>query len=324
MKFIATLFIVLLSLSVEAVAKKELTIGSGCSPFKSYDDFIETIGKKNTFLPNFLLEKRFPKSRYDLATKELQCNVVNYQVDGLTVAGVQITPKNMGMEKLPVVVYNRGGNGSFGSIIFASIMDNLAPIADKGFIVVASQYRGHLRKQPELYGQDEFGGSDVNDVHVLIDLIKQHPNADSNNIFMYGVSRGGMMSYMVAKERTDIRAMAIHAGNVDLIADLEFRPEMERVYQALIPSYEANKMAELKKRSAIYWAEALPEKMPILLVHGEKDERVSVDNAKKMANKLNQHNRPFTLSIYPQEGHIFKHKKESQDELVNWFTKHKR
>ncbi len=55
---------------------------------------------------------------------------------------------------------------------------------------------------------------------------------DANNIFVYCVNRGGMMSYLFSKERNDTKAMAVHADVTDLKAELTFRPEMENVYKA--------------------------------------------------------------------------------------------
>ena len=57
-----------------------------------------------------------------------------------------------------------------------------------GFVVIASQYRGNDGGQ----GKEELGGADLNDVMSLFALAQSLGYIDMRNIFMYGVSRGGM------------------------------------------------------------------------------------------------------------------------------------
>ncbi|SNY51244.1 Prolyl oligopeptidase family protein [Arsukibacterium tuosuense] len=321
MKEMFIIFMCLLMSSANSFASgnSAIQLSHGCSPFESYDEFIDKIGKRNPLIPNFLFKRKFSEDSYINTVEKLKCNIIKYNVDGIEVQGVLIMPKVKPGTKLPVIVYNRGGNGTFGALVFPSILENLTPLALDGFLVIASQYRGHMRTEPEKYGIDEFGGKDVNDVHVLIDLVKKHPNADINNIFMYGVSRGGMMSYMVARERTDIKAMAVHAGNTNLILDLENRPEMEAVYEALIPNYQSEKFTELKKRSVMYWVEKLPKDMPILLHHGDEDDRVHVSNTRQFAEKLVELNHPHKVTLFEGEKHVFSDKSEAYREILNWF-----
>jgi dipeptidyl aminopeptidase/acylaminoacyl peptidase len=57
-------------------------------------------------------------------------------------------------------------------------------------VILASQYRGNNGGE----GHEELGGSDLDDVSNLLETAKSRPYADTTNVFMCGVSRGGMMT----------------------------------------------------------------------------------------------------------------------------------
>ena len=128
---------------------------------------------------------------------------ITYLSDGLKVKGFLVKPKKEG--KYPCVIYNRGGNRNFGSLKIAHGVFTLGRLANEGYVIIASQYRGNEGGE----GQEEFGGKDVNDVTNLIDVVKEIPEADSTRIGMYGWSRGGMMTYL-ALTKTD----KIKVGNI--------------------------------------------------------------------------------------------------------------
>jgi dipeptidyl aminopeptidase/acylaminoacyl peptidase len=231
-----------------------------------------------------------------------------------------VLPRGEPGRRLPVLIFNRGGNGAFGAINFPMLMRSVFPYAERGFLVLASQYRGVPETDPKRYGDDQFGGNDVRDVTRLIALAKQLPYADPGNIFMLGVSRGGMMSFMAARRNPGIKALAVISGASDLEGDLRFRPEMEQVYVARIPHYRTEKSRVLAERSVMAWAADLPADMPVLLLHGDKDERVSVANARRLHVELDRLHRPNKLVIYPGDDHFLSdHRKQAVDEVVHWF-----
>ncbi|MGH8078330.1 MAG: alpha/beta hydrolase family protein [Lysobacter sp.] len=79
---------------------------------------------------------------------------------------------------------------------------------------------------------------------------------------------------------------------------------MERVYRALIPQYTSNKQAALESRSALRWVEEIPADLPVLMLHGEADDRVNVSDSRAMADRLKQLGRPHKLVTYPDDNHV--------------------
>lgn len=271
--------------------------------------FPETIGGRK--ISRALLAKSFPRKMFAFARSAFDCHVVTYASDSQIVSGYVVQPKSgTTHNKLPLLVYNHGGNGAFGRIGTLQLFRKLLPLAKAGYVVVASQYRD----------ADEFGGKDVDDVVRLIDLSLALPDVDASHIFLFGESRGAMMSYLVARRCSDITAMASAGGATDLIAGLAWRPEMERVYRARIPGYEKDKKAALQARSALLWAEQLPADMPVLLLHGEADDRVNVEDSRAMAARLQQLGRPVKLIVYPGDNHaIQKNHRAARTEMLKWF-----
>lgn len=93
---------------------------------------------------------------------------VTYLSDGLRIAGYLATPADSGdAERLPAVVYTRGGTGSFGALDSVAVAAVLVPLAARGYVVVVSQYRG----APGSEGRDEYGGADVADVLNLLPVL---------------------------------------------------------------------------------------------------------------------------------------------------------
>ncbi|KGK01571.1 alpha/beta hydrolase family protein [Thalassotalea sp. ND16A] len=265
-------------------------------------------------------DSRFGKEKFDFYQSNLSCSTFKYIVDGNIVKGYVIKPK-LSKEKLPVLIYNRGGNGNFGGVVFGSMMHNLFPIANEGFVIIGSQYRGTFTKNPSAH--DEFGGSDVYDVTALLDYIPSIEGADEQRIGMYGASRGGMQTHLAVKKVKNIKAVATIAGNSDLLKGLTYRPEMEKVFKHRIPDYEKNKVAELEKRSVLNWVSDLSPNIPILLLHGTNDKRVSVNHSIDLAAALKKNNIPHKLVLYPDDNHgLMQNKEKANKELVTWFREY--
>lgn len=246
-------------------------------------------------------------------------NIV-YESDGLMVSGMIVKPKIPG--DYPCVIFNRGGNRDYGQLIVGTAVQYLGLIASKGYIVIASNYRGNGGSE----GQEEFGGSDINDVLNLIPALSQIEGADTSRIGMMGVSRGGMMSYKALykdgyQKTTSIDAVAVIGGMSDFITTIRFRPDMEtHVFAELIPEYSRNGDSICLDRSANMWANEFPKSCQILILHGSNDDKVSVDEARELHDVLDQSNHPHCYMEFIGDNHgLMKHQKESFKAIIQWF-----
>jgi dipeptidyl aminopeptidase/acylaminoacyl peptidase len=295
--------------------------------FANYDSWLAMLSKKPKFNAA-AFEKQFPRVVVETRQQNIDCRIFVYESDGILVEGVMLQPKAAAQnnQKLPVIIYNRGGNAKLSRINFGAIQQNLMHLAEQGHIVIASQYRGGAglsRSASRDITLDEYGGADVNDVVNLFPLIAGMATADSKRVAMIGVSRGSIMSYLAAVRMPQLKALVIKSGGSDLEVALQTRSSMNNVYEKFIPDYANNKSAELAKRSVLRWLDKLPQQLPILLLHGEKDVSIDVSQARTMATALQQKQQPHKYIEYTGADHyLIPNRAEADAETAAWLKQY--
>jgi dipeptidyl aminopeptidase/acylaminoacyl peptidase len=139
--------------------------------------------------------------------------------------------------------------------------------------------------------------------HERISRVGDAPaHVDSDNLFMLGFSRGGLMTSRALTLNLPIRAAAIVSGLSNMARQLEYRPDMrEEVYKKLFPDFETREAEHYRLRSAVEWADRI--QAPLLLIHGTADDRVRADDAIDLAAALFRAKRPFALVVFDGDGH---------------------
>jgi len=226
---------------------------------------------------------------YAAVMEAVNVSAISYSSDGIGVKGYMAVPKDG--EHLPCVIFNRAGNREFGILSDEDAVRVLGGLARRGYVVVASQYRGSARGQ----GRDEYGGADLDDVLNLIPLLESLPRTDARRLGMIGWQRGGMMTYLALTRTDRISAAVVVSAISDLPEWLEKRPEMGSAMQAMIPRFDQNRDEALTARSAIRWPEKLAPKTPILIFAGGGDWAVSPKQPLDMAAALLAIRHPFRL-----------------------------
>jgi dipeptidyl aminopeptidase/acylaminoacyl peptidase len=250
------------------------------------------------------------------AAAEGRCRRVHYRSDGLRVVGFILQPAGAQPRSLPAILYARGGNREMAKNDFESLT-LLQALADQGFVVAATQYRGVDGGE----GREQFGGADVHDLMALVGLVRGLSAVDGKRIYLYGHSRGAMEAYEALRDGIDVRAAAVSGGPVDLDALLRARPEMEKVTSALIPEWSAQRARAIEHRSALRWAERI--RVPLLILHARQDWRVPLAQAQAMDAQLTQLGREHALRIIDGDAHqLFLHRRELIEALVSWFRSH--
>jgi dipeptidyl aminopeptidase/acylaminoacyl peptidase len=247
---------------------------------------------------------------------EGRCLRLLYASGGLRVSGYIVLPPRVDSPR-PTILYARGGNRDFGSIGPLALLDFLA-LAEAGYVVIGSQYRGG----PECEGSDQFGGDDLQDLLNLVPLVHARADVDADNLFLWGVSRGGMMVALASRAGLEVRAAAVRAPMVDLADTAASRPEMRALFEELMPDYRSDPGAALARRSAVRWPDEL--RIPILFVHGREDRRVRVSQSERLANALRALGREVDLIVYERETHLLlHHRADYLDATAGWFDRHR-
>ncbi len=250
-------------------------------------------------LPDTMLN-RIAKSYPEIKSFNDSVNAykITYLSDGLKVNGYLVMPKRPGI--YPCIIYNRGGNREFGKLDHGDYGYYMAQIASWGYVVVGSQYRGNDSSE----GREEFGGKDVNDVLNLIPLLSHVKSADTSRIGMYGVSRGGMMTYISMRKTNRLKGAVVLSGITDLVKLIVTRPAMDTgVYQQLIPNYANEKTNQLEERSAVYFADKLCRTTPLLILQGTADWRVPTDQVLDLVDKLYKNKQPLRFTLFEGGSH---------------------
>lgn len=292
---------------------------------RNYDAWLSYL-KSNTKYEKHI-SKVSNREVFENRAKNLDCQIFTYLVDGIEVEGIMVQPKGKTLltSTMPVLVYNRGGNnGKVGldQWDMFKIYYLLMPWAEEGYFVIASNYRGADNFPDSVRGKrarDEFGGSDVKDVIALYDVIQKTPGLDVNKIAIYGASRGSLMAYKAAIGMPNIKSLIIKAGWSDLKEDLKVRPGMEKLYRNMIPNYENDKDNALKQRSVKFFLDDIPKSIPILLLHGDADERVNVSNATDIHKSMIEKGYKSKLVIYENGNHSLRnYENEVNFEISQW------
>ena len=180
-------------------------------------------------------------------------------------------------------------------------------------IVIASQYRGGGGSE----GEDRFGGEDMLDVIRLIDFCeKDFPFADMDDFCVVGASRGGMMTYLTAKQDSRVKRIIAVGAVSDLFGAYEARDDMKEVLRETIGYTPEEAPEEYEERSAIFWPEEI--KTPVLLIHSTGDKRVSYQQTQALYEKL-KNSTDCTLITHDDEVHGF-HEEDMQT-IRDWLEK---
>lgn len=236
--------------------------------------------------------------------------------DSLNIEGFIIRPKEKGT--YPVLIYNRGGNSSYGETKLNFIINFLGKISQKGYVIITSNLRGTNKEN----GNDEFGGKDVVDALDILQIIDQLPYVDKDRIGLLGWSRGVMTNFLMLKKTNRIKTNISIAGQASL--ELTHRDEMFEVYKKRIPNFEVDRENLLKQRSSLIAIDSLRNKSTThFIIHGNSDSKVLVENAFLLYNKLLLNKQIVRLFIYENEEHGLKNVWENLILNINeWLKVH--
>jgi dipeptidyl aminopeptidase/acylaminoacyl peptidase len=256
------------------------------------------------------------------ARTDLRCSEVRYRSAGHVVQAFVAQPVPRGADKLPAVIYARGGTGDFGRVD-ALLLAELRLLAASGFVVAVS----NTRFVDALSREDPWGGADLDDVLALLPVLRSLPEVDARNLFMLGVSRGGMTTYLALKRGAPLRAAAVIGGVSDLTRMAVEAPEFVlgdadfAGWAALWPDYRSRSRELLEERSAVYWPERLG--VPVLILHSRTDPMVPVRDALELGLALERAGRPYELVVYEQDGHgLPRHRSDRNRRISEFFQSH--
>ena len=243
----------------------------------------------NEKLKNTLVEYGFvPAEFFQFTTK-----------DNIALNGWMIKPKIEPGKHYPVLMYVYGGpgintvNNSWGYVDFVWFQ----MLAQNGYIVVSVDNRGTGGR-----GEDfkkctylNLGKFESDDQIEANKYLRTLPFVDSTRIGSFGWSYGGFMTALAMTKGADYFKAGI---SVAPVTNWKF---YDNIYTERFMRKPADNVNGYEKNSPIYFAKKL--KGSFLIIHGDADDNVHVQNTMELVNALVKNNKQFDLFIYPNKNH---------------------
>ncbi len=238
--------------------------------------------------------------------------------DGLEIEAILTTPRlRAGQKNLPIVVLTHGG--PYGVRDYASYDQWAQAIAEQGYVVVQPNYRGSGGYGNEFVKsgrQDGFGTRMQDDLNDVVDHLAAQGMVDPKRACMMGWSYGGYASARAAqRDPQRWRCTIAGAGVYDL-------PMMRDYDKGYLGSFGANYLAKgansltdvsPARNTDTKWA-------PILIVHGVRDPRVPIAQARTLVSRLKGSGKKqgvdFEYIEQPKNGHYGIY--FTKEERVEW------
>jgi len=208
--------------------------------------------------------------------------------------------------KYPAILFCEGGPQTTVSQ-FWSYRWNFQMMAAKGYIIVAPNRRGLPGFGTEWLEQisGDYGGQNMLDYFSAIDTLASESYVDKNRLGAVGASYGGFSVYWLAGHHNKrFKAFIAHDGIFNLEANYLETDEVWFVNRDLGGPYwdSTNLVAQGSFASSPH---RFVDKWdtPILVIHGEKDFRISYSQGMEAFNAARLKNIPARLLLFPEENH---------------------
>lgn len=241
--------------------------------------------------------------------------VFTYPSDGLKIKGfISLVPQ---VQNQPLLVFLRGGNREFGIINPGMSLTCL-----QQYTVLATQYRGGLSE-----GEDEFGGQDVNDVKNLIDFIPQLEDKlnltfQNDKMYLLGGSRGGMQMFLALSRFPELQMrfnkVISLSGFLDIHECIAFRPDMKEMFIKDFGLSEDNQEEWIAVRDPLLTVDKIRLDLPILIIQGTDDNRISIEEGRHMVNRLQEHGNQVTYWEIEGGNHCLRNVEEHLNMILEW------
>ena len=230
---------------------------------------------------------------------------------GAELGGFVTLPPGRDPKNLPMILLPHGGPiGPSHRWMITSWDDAEAQfLASRGYAVVQVNYRGSgdRGKNFEDAGKLQMGTGMLQDQLDGLNWTIAQGIADKNRVCVYGASYGGYSAYeqpVFAPQGTFKCSVAI-AGVADIRVQGD-RSDTRRSKLGRNFLREAWGMDDPKYIAANSAVDQIDKfNTPVLIIHGEDDQRVPIQNAREIRDALEKRGKPFEYMTRPKEGHGF-------------------
>ena len=221
-------------------------------------------------------------------------------VDGLEIQGWLYRAR----DSIGTVLLIHGGPTSHAEDRFNA---QIQYFVSRGFNVLAPNYRGSTGfgvEFQESIKEAGWGGKEQEDIRTGIEALIEAGIAEPGKVGVTGTSYGGYSAWwQITHYPPDLVAAAAPiCGMTDLVVDYHAtRPDL-RPYSEEMMGGPPEEVPEIyHERSPIHFVQNI--RAPLLIVQGLKDPNVTPANVDAVVESLEQHNTPYELLTFEDEGH---------------------
>ncbi|MEI6859070.1 MAG: S9 family peptidase [Shewanella sp.] len=223
--------------------------------------------------------------------------------DGLILNGQMTLPKGQS-NNLPTVVMPHGGPHVRD---YWGYDPQVQMLANAGYAVVQINFRGSSGYGENFIeaGYGNWGTKIQDDILLATTYAVQQGVADKDRLCILGVSFGGYSALQSAIRSPDTFKCAIgYAGVYDLemLYD-EGDTKRLRWGEAYLDKTLGTDTAKQRAQSPVHHVSQL--KAPVLIIHGEDDERAPIEHAEALKDALDKASHPYEWLVKDKEGHGF-------------------
>jgi len=236
--------------------------------------------------------------------------------DGLELRGYLTLPRGREPKNLPLVLMPHGGPFDRDHWEYDPIVQFLA---SRGYAVLQPEFRGSTGFGKDFVekGYGEWGRKMQDDLDDSVDWLARTGQIDPRRVCIVGGSYGGYAALWGAIRTPDrYRCAASLAGVSDLPALLKHDRKIftaPRYYREWRTQVAGEGNVDLRAVSPISYAANL--KVPLLIGHGEQDQRVPPQQSHDLVDALTRAHVNVTSVFYKQDGHGFDNSADLQDWL---------
>ncbi len=168
----------------------------------------------------------------------------------------------------------------------------------------------------------DMGGKDLQDILDGVDYLVDQGLVDGNRVAIGGGSYGGFMSAWAITQTTRFKAAIMSAG----VSDFHSFHAQSRIFDWDMRFLGGNPLEHpelYRERSAITYAARV--QTPTLIIHGEEDHDVPINQSHAFYRALRERNVPVEFVIYPREGHGLverEHRKDCEERILSWLERY--
>ena len=236
--------------------------------------------------------------------------------DGKQLEAILTVPTGASMNNLPMVLLPHGGPFGISDTWFFD--EDAQFLASRGYLVLQVNYRGSGGRGPNFMdaGYGKWGTRIQQDLLDGVQWAEAQHYADPKRVCVFGASFGGYSAMMTVIRAPNMFKCAIgYAGIYDLAmmytkGDIKDRKLGRNYLEQAI----GKDPSELDANSPDKLADKIT--VPVLLIHGEEDERAPFAQAKAMRAALEEAHKPYEWLTKSGEGHGF-YKEENLVDMYN-------